>query len=30
MYGLTALGAAALATPITDVWDDVIFRDGFQ
>ena len=30
MYGLTALGAAAAATPITDVWDDVIFRDGFQ
>lgn len=30
MYGLPALGAAALATPITDVWDDVIFRDGFE
>ena len=30
MYGLTSLAAAALATPITDVWDDVIFRDGFQ
>jgi phospholipase C len=30
MYGLAPLGAAALETPITDVWDDVIFRDGFQ
>lgn len=30
MYGLAPLGAAALATPIMDVWDDVIFRDGFQ
>ena len=30
MYGLAPLGAAALVTPITDVWDDVIFRDGVQ
>ena len=30
MYGLTALGNAAAATPITDVWDDTIFRNGFD
>jgi phosphatidylinositol-3-phosphatase len=29
MYGLAPLGNAAIAAPITDVWDDTIFKDGF-
>ena len=30
MYGLTALGSAASAAPITDIWDDTIFQNGFE
>lgn len=30
MYGLTSLGNAATAAPITDVWDDALFSDGFE
>jgi len=30
MYGLKALGGAATAMPITDVWDDTIFGDTFE
>ena len=30
MYGLSALGNAATAAPITDVWDDTIFSNGFE
>jgi phosphatidylinositol-3-phosphatase len=30
MYGLALTGSAAGETPITDVWDQVIFRDGFE
>ena len=30
MYALPALGSAAISAPITDVWDDVIFKDGFE
>ena len=30
MYGLTALGSAATATPITEIWDAPIFKDGFE
>ena len=30
MYKLAPLGSAAIATPITDVWDDVIFADEFE
>ena len=30
MYGLTPLGSADAAAPITDVWLDTIFNDGFE
>jgi phospholipase C len=30
MYGLTPTGGAAVAEPITDVWDTTLFQDGFD
>lgn len=30
MYGLTALGGAATAAAITDIWDDTIYKNGFE
>ena len=30
MYGLASLGSAAAADPITDIWDDTLFRNGFE
>jgi acid phosphatase len=30
MYGLDALGGAVGQTPITDVWDTTVFKDGFE
>lgn len=30
MYGLPALGHAVGVTPITDIWSDVIFANGFD
>ncbi len=30
MYGLSALGHAVGVTPITDIWSDVIFANGFD
>jgi hypothetical protein len=30
MYGLDAAGGAAAETPVTDVWDTTLFKDGFD
>ena len=30
MYGLTPLGNALNVDPITDIWDDTLFKDGFE
>jgi phosphatidylinositol-3-phosphatase len=30
MYGLPAIAGAAAKTPIADVWDTTVFRDGFE
>jgi len=30
LYGLDAIGGATAKTPITDVWDTMVFKDGFE
>jgi len=30
LYGLEAIGGATAKTPITDVWDTTLFKDGFE